>query len=38
MVGDWIEGFQLKRIWSDVETLLAAHGVSREVATFNRMD
>ena len=31
IVGDKIEGFQLKRIRSGVETLLAAHGVSREV-------
>ena len=31
VVGDSIEGFQLKRIRSGVETLLAAHGVSREV-------
>ncbi len=31
IVGDSIEGFQLKRIRSGVETLLAAHGVSREV-------
>jgi integrase len=30
-VGDAIEGFQLKRIRSGVETLLAAHRVSREV-------
>ncbi len=30
-VGDAIEGFQLKRIRSGVETLLAAHGVGREV-------
>ena len=30
-VGDSIEGFQLKRIRSGVETLLAAHGVSREI-------
>jgi integrase len=31
IVGDAIEGFQLKRIRSGVETLLAAHRVSREV-------
>jgi len=31
IVVDSIEGFQLKRIRSGVETLLAAHGVSREV-------
>lgn len=31
VVGDSIEGFQLKRIRSGVETLLAAQGVSREV-------
>lgn len=31
IVGDSIEGFQLKRIRSGVETLLAANGVSREV-------
>ena len=31
VVGDTIEGFQLKRIRSGVETLLAANGVSREV-------
>lgn len=31
VVGGSIEGFQLKRIRSGVETLLAAHGVSREV-------
>jgi len=31
IVGDAIDGFQLKRIRSGVETLLAAHGVSREV-------
>ena len=31
LVGDLIEGFQLKRIRSGVETLLAAQGVSREV-------
>jgi hypothetical protein len=31
VVGDTIDGFQLKRIRSGVETLLAAHGVSREV-------
>ena len=31
IVGDTIEGFQLKRIRSGVETLLAAQGVSREV-------
>lgn len=31
VVGDSIEGFQLKRIRSGVETLLAANGVSREV-------
>ena len=31
LVGDSIEGFQLKRIRSGVETLLAAHGVSREI-------
>jgi hypothetical protein len=31
VVGDSIEGFQLKRIRSGVETLLAATGVSREV-------
>lgn len=31
LVGDAIEGFQLKRIRSGVETLLAARGVSREV-------
>lgn len=31
IVGENIEGFQLKRIRSGVETLLAAHGVSREV-------
>ena len=31
MVGDAIEDFQLKRIRSGVETLLAANGVSREV-------
>jgi integrase len=30
-VGDAIEGFQLKRIRSGVETLLAAGGISREV-------
>jgi integrase len=31
LVGDAIEGFQLKRIRSGVETLLAAHRVSREI-------
>jgi hypothetical protein len=31
LVGNAIEGFQLKRIRSGVETLLAAQGVSREV-------
>jgi len=31
VVGDTIDGFQLKRIRSGVETLLAANGVSREV-------
>lgn len=31
IVGESIEGFQLKRIRSGVETLLAANGVSREV-------
>ena len=31
VVGDTIDGFQLKRIRSGVETLLAAQGVSREV-------
>jgi integrase len=31
IVGDSIDGFQLKRIRSGVETLLAAEGVSREV-------
>jgi hypothetical protein len=31
IVVDSIEGFQLKRIRSEVETLLAAQGVSREV-------
>jgi integrase len=31
IVGEKIEGFQLKRIRSGVETLLAANGVSREV-------
>ena len=31
VVGDSIDGFQLKRIRSGVETLLAANGVSREV-------
>jgi integrase len=31
VVGNTIEGFQLKRIRSGVETLLAANGVSREV-------
>ncbi len=31
VVGDSIDGFQLKRIRSGVETLLAASGVSREV-------
>jgi hypothetical protein len=31
VIGDTIEGFQLKRIRSGVETLLAANGVSREV-------
>jgi integrase len=31
LVGDAIEGFQLKRIRSGVETLLAAQGVSREI-------
>lgn len=31
VVGDSIEGFQLKRIRSGIETLLAAQGVSREV-------
>ena len=31
VVGDSIEGFQLQRIRSGVETLLASHGVSREV-------
>lgn len=30
-VGDTIQGFQLKRIRSGVETLLAANGISREV-------
>jgi integrase len=30
-VGDAIEGFQLKRIRSGVETLLAANGISREI-------
>jgi integrase len=30
-VGDTIEGFQLKRVRSGVETLLAAHQVSREI-------
>ena len=31
IVGDSIKGFQLKRIRSGIETLLAANGVSREV-------
>jgi integrase len=31
LVGDSIEGFQLKRIRSGIETLLAARGVSREI-------
>ncbi len=31
VVGDWIGGFQLKRIRSGVETLLAANGFSREI-------
>jgi integrase len=31
LVGDAIEGFQLKRLRSGIETLLAAQGVSREV-------
>jgi hypothetical protein len=31
IVGDEIEGFQLKRIRSGIETLLAAQGVSREI-------
>jgi hypothetical protein len=31
IVDDSIEGFQLKRIRSGVETMLAAQGVSREV-------
>ena len=31
IVGDAIDGFQLKRIRSGIETLLAANGVSREV-------
>jgi integrase len=31
IVGDSIEGFQLKRIRSGIETLLAANGISREV-------
>ena len=31
LVGEAIDGFQLKRIRSGVETLLAANGVSREV-------
>lgn len=31
LVGESIEGFQLKRIRSGVETLLAANGVSREI-------
>ena len=31
IVGDAIDGFQLKRIRPGVETLLAAHGVGREV-------
>ena len=31
LVGEGIDGFQLKRIRSGVETLLAANGVSREV-------
>jgi integrase len=31
LVGDAIDGFQLKRIRSGVETLLAAQGVSREI-------
>jgi hypothetical protein len=31
VVGDTIEDFQLKRIRSGVETLLAANGVSRDV-------
>ena len=31
VVGESIEGFQLKRIRSGIETLLAANGVSREV-------
>ena len=31
VVGGTIEGFQLKRIRSGVETLLAANGVSREI-------
>jgi hypothetical protein len=31
VVGDTIEGFQVKRIRSGVETLLAANGVSREI-------
>lgn len=30
-VGDEIKGFQLKRIRSGVETLLAASGISREI-------
>jgi hypothetical protein len=31
IVGDTIDGFQLKRVRSGVETLLAAEGVNREV-------
>jgi hypothetical protein len=31
MVSDTIDGFQLKRIRSGVETLLASSGVSREI-------
>lgn len=31
IVGDGIEGFQVKRIRSGIETLLAAQGISREV-------
>jgi hypothetical protein len=33
-VGDAVEGFQLKRVRSGVETLLAAHQVSREIRGY----
>lgn len=31
LVGEAIEGFQLKRVWSGVETLLASNGIGRDI-------